>query len=307
MPELPEVENLRRGLEKALRGRRIRRVVVNKPKLVSAKGNVRTASPKKVAEFTRHLASDTFAAVERRSKNLIFKMKSGALVVAHLKMSGQFAYQPAVAGGRSAAAARNAPVLGGHPIELSERELPNKHTHIIFELDRGALYYNDPRMFGYVLWYPSEAAANETHFKDQGVEPLGPEFTAKYFRTALKKTGATLKSVLMGQSIVNGLGNIYVDESCFAAGVRPDRPANSLTTAEADKLHGAIKKILSRAIVTGGSSVATYRLLDMSRGNYAREHKVYGRAGEPCVGCGQPLVKTLIQSRTTVFCKKCQK
>jgi len=161
-------------------------------------------------------------------------------------------------------------------------------------------------MFGYVLWYPSEAAAREAHFKDPGVEPLSAAFTPGYFRTALKKSGARLKTVLMGQSVVNGLGNIYADESCFAAGVLPARRANSLTTAEADKLQGVIKKILTRAIEAGGSSVSTYRLLDMSRGNYAREHKVYGRAGKPCVRCGQLLSKMLIQSRTTVFCKKCQ-
>lgn len=301
MPELPEVENLRRGLDKALRGRRIRRVIVNKPKLVSGKGNVRVASARKTSEFTRRLAGQPVLAVERLAKNLIFRMKSGAVVVAHLKMSGQFAYKDGGARSRGKSA-----VIGGHPIELSEHELPNKHTHIIFELDRGVLYYNDTRMFGYVLWYPSAAAAHEAHFKELGVEPLSPAFTLKYFREALSKKSGSLKSVLMGQDIVAGLGNIYVDEACFAAGVRPDRRANTLTAKESKKLHEAIKKILSRAIAAGGSSVSSYRLLDLSRGNYAREHKVYGRAGKPCVKCKRPLSKMLIQSRTTVFCKNCQ-
>lgn len=302
MPELPEVENLRRGLEKAVRGRRIRRVTVTKYKLVSGKGNNRISSSKKAAEFARRLKGDAILGVERLAKNLIFKMKSGAVVVAHLKMSGQFAYK----NGRAAIGAGNA-VLGGHPIELSERELPNKHTHIIFELDRGALYYNDTRMFGYVLWYPNYKAAHAAHFGELGVEPLGPGFTPKYFREALANIGAMLKAALMGQSVVTGLGNIYVDEACFAAGVRPDRRANTLTASETAKLHAAIKSILTRAIKAGGSSVSTYRLLDMSRGNYAREHKVYGRAGKPCVKCGRPLSKMLIQTRTTVFCKNCQK
>ncbi|OGY97620.1 MAG: DNA-formamidopyrimidine glycosylase [Candidatus Liptonbacteria bacterium RIFCSPHIGHO2_01_FULL_57_28] len=297
MPELPEVENLRRGLQRALRGRRIKKVVVTKPKLVSGKGNVRVASTKKAAEFARKLAGDSVLAVERLAKNLIFKMKSGAVVVAHLKMSGQFAYKD----GKKKA------LTGGHPIELSEHELPNKHTHIIFDLDRGALYYNDTRMFGYVLWYPSAAAARAAHFQELGVEPLGPAFTLKYFREGLAKSGVMLKTALMDQAIVNGLGNIYADEVCFAAGVRPDRRANTLIAVETQRLHVAIKRVLAQAIATGGSSVSTYRLLDMTRGNYAREHKVYGRAGRPCVKCGRPLSKMLIQSRTTVFCKNCQK
>lgn len=302
MPELPEVENLRRGLQKALRGRRIRAVKVNKPKLVSGKGNNRVASTKKAGEFARRLAGDTVAGVERLAKNLIFRMKSGATVVAHLKMSGQFAYKD----DRVSAAGKKA-VIGGHPIELSESELPNKHTHIIFDLDRGALYYNDTRMFGYVLWYPNYEEAHRAHFGELGPEPFGPAFTLKYFREALAKSGATLKAALLAQSIVTGLGNIYVDEACFMAGVRPDRRANTLTATESGKLYVAIKKILAKAIEAGGSSVSTYRLLDMTRGNYAREHKVYGRAGKPCVKCHRPLSKMLIQSRTTVFCGNCQK
>jgi formamidopyrimidine-DNA glycosylase len=298
MPELPEVENLRRGLQKVLRGRRIRRVTVKKPRIVSGKGSVRPASAAKAAEFSARLRGDTIVGVERLAKNLIFKLKSAAVVVAHLKMSGQFAYRPP--------AAKRA-FVGGHPIELSESELPNKHTHIIFDLDRGTLYYNDTRMFGYVLWYPDESAAGEAHFKGLGVEPFGPEFTLGYFRAALKKSAARLKSVLMSQSVVSGLGNIYVDEACFAAGVRPDRRANSLTPAETRKLHEAIKRILHGAIAAGGSSVASYRLLDMSRGNYARKHKVYGRAGKPCLKCATPLSKMTIQSRTTVFCGRCQR
>jgi formamidopyrimidine-DNA glycosylase len=302
MPELPEVENLRRGLQEALRGRRIRRVTVKKPRLVSGRGNIRPASVQKAAEFSRRLKNERIAGVERLAKNLIFNLESGAVVVAHLKMSGQFAYRL-----DSSGPPRRAAVIGGHPIELSEHELPNKHTHIIFELDRGFLYYNDTRMFGYVLWYPNADAARAAHFQKTGMEPFSREFTPAKFHAGLRKSAAQLKAVLLGQSIVNGLGNIYADEVCWAARVRPDRRANTLTRLESKKLHAVIKRILKKAIAKGGSSVASYRLLDMSRGNYAREHKVYGRAGKPCVKCGRPLSKMLIQSRTTVFCKKCQR
>lgn len=312
MPELPEVENLRRGLHEALQGRRVRRVIVKKPRLVSGKGNIRPASARKAGEFERRLRGERFAAVERRAKNLVFRLESGAVVVAHLKMSGQFAYEePKAVRGAGAAGSRagskKKKIIGGHPIELSEHELPNKHTHIIFELDWGVLYYNDTRMFGYVLWYPDQEAAAQAHFGSLGIEPLSAGFTSAVLHAALRRSSARLKSLLMGQAVVNGLGNIYVDEACFEAGIQPDRRANTVTAAEAKRLHAAIKRILKRAIALGGSSVSTYRLLDMTRGNYAREHKVYGRAGKPCLKCGRALSKMLIQSRTTVFCARCQK
>src|SRR3989338_8817716 len=147
MPELPEVENLRRGLARAIVGQRVKKVIVHKPKLVSGKGNVRAASLQKKREFVRGITGEKILKVERRAKNLIFRLSRGKVILAHLKMSGQFAYS---------ARGKKKSIIGGHPIELSERELPNKHTHIIFELERGVLYYNDTRMFGYLLYYRDE-------------------------------------------------------------------------------------------------------------------------------------------------------
>ena len=341
MPELPEVESLRLGLIARLYGQKIKKVIITKPKLVSGKGNVRTASDKKVKEFIRGLTGQTLIGIDRRAKNMVFRFKNGQMLLVHLKMSGQFVYlEPG-----------KEPVDGGHPIRFSvgrptapsedskrrrvklpvgarsselwraqsERQLPNKHTHIIFEFSRGTLYYNDTRMFGYLLYYPNEksfAAAN--HFEKLGLEPTLPEFTLAAFGVRLKqKSGlpsskisarqGRLKTVLMNQEVVTGLGNIYADEVCFLARVRPTRPVKGLSSAEIKKLYAAIKKIIPRAIKLGGSSVATYRLADGSRGNYAREHKVYGRAGLPCARCGRPLTKIQINHRTTVFCKHCQK
>ena len=185
-------------------------------------------------------------------------------------------------------------ISGGHPIELSEKQLPNKHSHIIFELEGGTLYYNDTRMFGYLLYYPSAAAFEaENHFGMLGIEPLDRGFTAAYLKDALVGKKGKIKAVLMDQKAVTGLGNIYADESLFAAGIRPDRSAASLTFREIKKLHTAIQDIIRRAIGAGGSSVATYRLLDES--------------GTPCPRCRRPLQKTVIQSRTTVFCPHCQR
>lgn len=300
MPELPEVENLRIGLTRAIVGQKIKKVTVKKSKLVSGKGNIRTASLAKAKKFMRGIAGEKVLAVERRAKNLVFRLSHGKIVLVHLKMSGQFAYR---------AASRNIrPVIGGHPIELSEHQLPNKHTHIIFELEKGTLYYNDTRMFGYLLYYPSaEKFEAENHFGLYGLEPLDPDFTARYLYRSLQNKKGQIKAVLMDQGVVTGLGNIYADEALFEARIRPDRNASTVSGTEAKLLHRAIIRILRRAVRVGGSSVATYRLIDMSRGNYAREHKVYGKAGKNCPRCKKPLQKTLVQNRTTVFCPGCQK
>ncbi len=305
MPELPEVENLRIGLEKAILGQKVLKVEVRKPKLVSGNGTLRKASIKKVRDFEQGVKGEKFIAVERRAKNLIFKLSRDKTIVAHLKMTGQFVYKPE--SGKQ--------ILGGHPIEISESTLPNKHSHIIFTLENGMLYYNDTRMFGYVLYYPSrDAFEKENHFKSYGKEPLDKTFTIKYFTESLKnKKGhakgraGKIKTILLNQNIVTGIGNIYADESLFEAGISPTRNASTLTKNEVEKLHKAIVRILRKAISVGGSSVATYRLVDNSQGNYAREHKVYGKAGKNCPKCKNPLEKILIQTRTTIFCPRCQK
>ncbi len=290
MPELPEVENIRRGLLKLVRGQKIRKVSVLKPKLVSGKGNLRSASKAKVREFIKGLTGETIEDIERRAKNLIFEMQSGKLVLVHLKMSGQFVYVPS---------SERAKV---------GRELPNKHTRLIFELSKGTLYYNDPRMFGYLLYFQDiEKLLRTEHFHDLGLEPFDSHFDLKYFEKELKARKSRLKTVLMDQSIVTGLGNIYADEACFAAGIDPARRADSLKPNEIKKLYIAIQRILEKAIDLGGSSVVSYRLVDGSRGSYAREHRVYNKAGKPCVICGEDLVKTLINNRTTVYCRHCQK
>lgn len=299
MPELPEVENLRLGLESKLLGQKIKNVKVRKPKLVSGKGTLRTASTKKVKEFEAGLTNETFLKIERRAKNLIFKFKSGKLLLVHLKMSGQFVYKGATGGKK---------IIGGHPIEISEKEIPNKHTHVTFELNKGSLYYNDTRMFGYLLYYPTPKKFDDAkHFELLGLEPLDKNFTSKYLLESLKNKTGKIKAVLMNQEIVTGLGNIYADESLFESKIKPTRPANSLNKNEVELLHKAIVRIIKRAIQVGGSSVATYRLLDESMGNYAREHKVYGKSGEKCHRCKTSLEKTTVQTRTTIFCPNCQK
>lgn len=298
MPELPEVENLRLGLEQKILGQKIIDVKVRKPKLVSGKGTLRTASTKKVKEFEEGLLGETFLRVERRAKNLIFKFKSGKILLVHLKMSGQFVYK-----GND-----DKKIIGGHPIKISEKELPNKHTHVTFKLNKSTLYYNDTRMFGYLLYYPTTNSFDQAlHFELLGLEPLDKKFTPKYFEQRLKNKSGKIKAVLMNQEIVTGLGNIYADESLYEAKINPTRPADSLNKKEVELLYKAITRIIKKAIKVGGSSVATYKLLDESSGNYAREHKVYGKSGEKCLVCSNDFMTIQVQTRTTVFCPKCQK
>ena len=236
MPELPEVENLRLGLTRHIIGQKILGVKIFKPKLVSGNGTKRIASSKKVKEFIKGIVGERFIDIDRRAKNLIFKLSNGKRLISHLKMSGQFVYKNAN---------KKETIIGGHPIKLSETKLPNKHSHIIFKLTHGALYYNDIRMFGYMLYYKDiKDFEKENHFQFYGIEPLSKEFTLEYFKDSLKNKRGKIKIILMNQKIVTGLGNIYADESLFEAGIKPLRSPNSLNKKEVEKQRTLIQIIL---------------------------------------------------------------
>lgn len=302
MPELPEVESLRKSLVPYIRGKRIDSVEVRLPKLVSGRGTKRVVNQIMADSFIDNIRRKVVIGLTRRAKNIIFTFDDNSVMIVHLKMTGQLVFKPFQA--------ENEDVLisGGHPIELSTSELPNKHSYIIFYFENGTLFYNDVRQFGYLLHFFSlEEATNNGHFAKLGFEPLNDDFVLKDFEINLKRKTGILKKVLLDQEVVVGLGNIYADEVCFAAKVRPDRLVKTLTKKEIKLLYEAIKKIIPRAIELGGSSIADYLLADGSRGNYAREHKVYGRAGKNCLVCDTILTKTVTGGRTTVYCKKCQK
>lgn len=299
MPELPEVESLRRSLISAgLIGKKILAVEVLEPKMVSNKGNKRRVSKTKTEEFIKGLTGKKIILLDRRAKNLIFRLSDGGIILVHLKMTGQLVYQEK----------NHQPVLGGHPIEESVRNLPNKFTRVIFKLDKGNLFYNDTRKFGYLLYYPSEKSfENESHFKALGPEPLSEEFTLEYFLHILKQNRRSLKAALLDQGIVTGLGNIYCDETAFASGIRPSRICTTIKKPEAEKLYSAIRRILAKAIELKGTSISDYLLSDGRRGNYARELRVYGKSGEKCEKCKKSLKTIQLAGRTTVFCPHCQK
>lgn len=300
MPELPEVESLRRSLVPKLKGQKILKIQVHKPKIVSGKGTVRTENLSKVQEFVDGLVGETMVDIDRKAKNLIFETGSGKILLIHLKMTGQLVYQSNLSGES---------VSGGHPIEFKTGDLPSKHSHIIFTLSDGILYYNDTRMFGYALFYPNLAAViEEKHFEGLGVDPFDKDrFTEKYFVENFGKLSGTVKKNFLEQNVVVGLGNIYADEVCFDAGIRPDRQSKSLKKSELQKLFASINKIIPLAVSEGGSSVANYLLGDGSKGNYANYHKVYKRSGKNCLVCKNTLDSIKHSGRTTVYCRYCQR
>jgi formamidopyrimidine-DNA glycosylase len=299
MPELPEVESLKRGLEKKIIKSKIISCQILRPKIIAGNSTKRIASKKIERDFIKSVTNKKILKIERLAKNIIITLENKSVLVVHLKMTGQLVFVDK----------KKRKTFGGHPIVNSFlNDLPNKHTCIIFNLDNGDLYYNDIRMFGYVLYYKNILEAkNKGHFGKIGLEPFEKDFTEKFLREKLKEKRRSIKSVLLDQSIVNGCGNIYTDEICFASKISPKRICSSLKEHEVRELYKNIKSILSLAIKSGGSSISDYLLADGSRGNYARHHKVYGRQGELCLVCHKKLKKEKVSGRTTVFCTNCQK
>ncbi len=281
MPELPEVETIRRELERVLVGRRI------KSGEVLWTGTIKPLSSK---QFLNKVVGQKIKKVERRAKVLLIELEDNHLGI-HLKMTGQLIYQPK----------RGAMIAGGHP-----QGNPFNYTRVNFDLDDGSkLYFNDLRKFGWLKIL--SAGHKKILLEKHGIEPLSPEFTFKKFLELIRRyPNRRLKQTLLDQTLIAGLGNIYVDESCFASHVRPMRRVKSLIPSELKKLYGAIKKILTLSISKGGTSSKNYVRSDGSKGGFVAYLKVYGRGGEKCKKCRTPIIKTKLAGRGTHFCPKCQ-
>lgn len=305
MPELPEVEALRRSLEKVILNSKVTKVEVKNAKIISGNGTKRIPDKNKKKIFEENLLGKKIISLERRAKNIIINFDSGELLLVHLKMTGQLVF---VSSEKSKTNLKN--VLGGHPIEESELSLPHKHTYIIFNLNNGNLYYNDIRQFGYVLYFKSRSELDSlNHFDGLGTEPFDPEFTFTYFKTEILKKKSSIKKVLLEQSVVVGCGNIYADEVCHTSHVLPTRICNTLNETELKSIYKNIIQILDKAINSGGSSVANYLLADGKRGNYTDYHKVYKRENQKCLQkkCPGKITKIEHSGRGTHFCPICQK
>lgn len=268
MPELPEVETVRHGLESHIRGHTVTSVDIHLPRLV--RSNIRA--------LKANLPGQKCKAVYRQGKVLFICFENSFLAV-HLKMTGKFLW-----------------TQKSSPVE--------KHTHAIFGVENDyQLRYNDIRKFGYFI-YSEESLDNLITQINLGPDVLSIPFQT--FHRILRGRKARLKSVLLDQSVVAGLGNIYTDEALFAARLHPLQPAHTISTYKYRKLHGAIQEILNKAIACGGSSVSNYRDIRGLQGGYQDHHQVYRKTGQPCPNCGQP-IKRIAIGRTTHYCPHCQK
>ena len=274
MPELPEVETVARDLRSAIVGRRIDDVELLRADIVRM-------PPADV--FATVLRGQRVTAVERRGKYLLLGLDGGDDLMVHLGMTGHLLVCDA-----------------GAPLP--------KHTHLRARLDdTRELRFDDTRRFGRIA-YGSRALLEESRvLPPLGIEPLDDEFSAEELDRLLRRTTRTVKAALLDQTRVAGMGNIYIDEACFRAAVRPTRRCHRLTRQERRALHEAIREVLHAAIANRGSSVDDYRDVWNARGSHQERLQVYGRAGQPCFVCTTTLKRTVLGGRTTVYCPHCQR
>ena len=286
MPELPEVETVRRGLAPYLVGARIESVTLNR-------ADLRFAFPPR---FTDRLEGKTIISVERRAKYLLFSLSDGGVWLSHLGMTGSFAIGDARL---VPASLVNLPAPGEKHRHLAARLAHPEHGAL-------ALSYSDPRRFGFMgLFAPGEP---NPHLDGLGPEPLGNGLDAQVLATALRGKKTPIKSALLDQRVIAGLGNIYVCEALFRAGIAPTRLASAVTFPETEALVRAIRDVLAAAIAAGGSTLRDFKSAEGIPGYFQHTFLVYDREGEPCPrpGCTGTIVRIVQSGRSSFFCPVCQ-
>jgi len=283
MPELPEVETVRRGLEPVMTGRRIEAVAVNRPDL-------RRPFPPRMAE---RLTGTVVERLGRRSKYILADLSSGETLLMHLGMSGRILISGVTIGDFHHAHAA-----------------PEKHDHVVFDLEGGGrVTFNDPRRFGAMDLVPTETAAAHPLLAGLGPEPLGNTFSAAYLTGRLLDRRTPIKAALLDQRIVAGLGNIYVCEALHRAGISPMRQAGRISPRRIAGLVSVIREVLEEAIAAGGSSLKDYRRTDGELGYFQHVFRVYDREGAPCAteGCTGHVQRVVQSGRSTFWCSVCQR
>ena len=287
MPELPEVETVRRGLEPVLAGARLARVEARRPDL-------RFPLPD---GFVQRLTGARIERLDRRAKYLLATLDRDETLVMHLGMSGRFEITGAGAAVR--------------PGDFALAQPPDpKHAHIVFETDAGAqVTFYDPRRFGYMDLIKTAALAAHPWFAALGPEPLGCGFDAAYLAAAFAGRRAPVKAALLDQRLIAGLGNIYVCEALHRAGLAPERAAGSIPRRKIEALVQAIRAVLAEAIEAGGSTLRDYASAEGELGYFQHSFAVYGREGEPCLrpGCKGDVARIVQSGRSTFACDRCQK
>ena len=274
MPELPEVETMKRDLEDKIVGLTIKDVEIFDKRVI------RGAAP---ALFKKKLTGQKIDSIDRRGKAIIFHLSAGGFLVAHVGMTGYFIY-------------------GEHLRNGSDL----KETKIIFTLSNGKhLNYNDHRLFGKLIY--SADLGSLPYFQTIGPEPLNGTFSKTWLAEKLKTKKGPIKPLLMNQQFLAGIGNIYASEILFESGIRPQRKADRLSSKDTDLLYSKIKSVLKRAIDHRGTSMRNYRDASGNKGNFKSCIKVYARDGESCVSCGKLIAKIVQAGRSTFYCANCQK
>ncbi|GAC1419024.1 MAG: bifunctional DNA-formamidopyrimidine glycosylase/DNA-(apurinic or apyrimidinic site) lyase [Candidatus Velthaea sp.] len=271
MPELPEVETVAQGLANAIAGKTIAGVVVTMAKIAVAPAG---------RSFAETLRGDAVVGVGRRAKFVVIGLRSGRRLTVHLRMTGRLIVQP--------------PAVA----------LPHPYTHILITFTDGwRLCFADMRQFGRMRLLD----VGEAWDADGGVEPLSRGFTSDAFVSILDGRQTPVKVLLLDQKRISGIGNIYACEALWEAGIRPSRPAHTVSRPARRRLHGAIRDVLTRSIEARGTSVDDYVDAEGLKGGFQNQLSVYGRLGEPCSRCGKPIVRTVLAQRGTWWCRGCQK
>lgn len=274
MPEMPEVETIRRTLNDKVTGRKITRVEIGLSRLIKW-----PTAP----EFQAIITDRTIIRLDRRGKYLLFYLDKNLVMVIHLRMTGRLYY-------------------------ATPEAKFDKFTHIIFRLDNGdVLLYADTRTLGTLYLMPENELWRISGLASMGPEPLSQDFTLQYFIDMLSKRQAKIKSVLLNQQLVGGLGNIYVDEALATAGIDPERIASSITETEAKYLYQAVNQVIADGIAHGGTTFRDYRDGTGQSGSHQFHLKVYGRTNQPCHRCGGIIARKEVAGRGTHYCPNCQK
>ena len=277
MPELPEVESLRRILARSAIGRSFAVTRIREPRLR------RMLAP----GFAQAIAGATIERVARRAKYLLLELSGGGVIIVHLGMSGSLTHRDA---------------------GFADGTFDPRHDHVELLLDDGTrLVYNDPRRFGLLKFVTRAELDRTAELSGIGPEPLGSEFNAEYLWRITRRRKAAIKNMLMDQRIVAGVGNIYAAEILFRAGVRPTRPAGKVTRAETERIVAATPTILRAAIGSRGTTFRSYRDSRGQPGRFAAKLKVYDREGKPCLTCSTPIRNVTVGQRSSFYCPQCQR
>jgi formamidopyrimidine-DNA glycosylase len=287
LPELPEVETIRKDLSNVILNKKITNIIISKPKLIKNSS---------ILFFKQKLINQQINQVNRRGKLLYLELSNQNYLLIHLKMTGQLIYQH-----------QKRIIAGGHSEPKIESILPNKYSHVIFEFsDQSQLFFNDQRQFGYFKIVEQPELNNI--LQKFGIEPLRSEFTSQNFTNLFAKKTTTVKNLLLNQNAISGIGNIYADEICFHAGIKPTKKIPRLTATEVQKLFQSTKYIIKKAIKFRGTTFNNYRDSNGNIGNFKSQLKVYGRGNLLCLKCQTRKIKKIKHAgRGTHYCPICQK